>query len=399
MVRLAACARAAARSGRGGAAWAAVRLPARVSCPAAFWGLGWIVFLNCRIADGTGGAGIMPLFGRRSGSSPAQVTGVPPRVTVDDLMGDQVAHRFATELAAGRWQELHDFLAATHDAEERFFYVNQLSRAIGERPEWVDEWCAARRGSALPVLFSGALYVRSAWEARGARLGKYVTQDAFQLFHDRLVRADRDLAAAAELDPRDPTPHAESIWVALGLSLGQPELHRRFTEVNRRHPWHSGAYRAMSQGSAPKWGGSLGSLFGLARQVMDEAPEGHSVHSFVPTVHFERWLNFSREQGATAADRQGYFRTAQVRDQIGRAAQKSVNSPAYQPGHRLIGDRTMFSMAFWLLGDYRAQLEQMELTGPVISSVPWNYRSDPVGSYQKAWQEAAAAVTAGRMSR
>ncbi len=320
-----------------------------------------------------------------------------PEITVDNLMGDPVAHRFAAELAAGRWEELHDFLAAAQDPEDRFFYVNQLSRVIaGDRPEWIDEWRAARPGSALPVLFSGAHYVRSAWEARGPLRGEYVGADAAQLFHGRLVRADRDLAAAAELDPWDPTPHAESMWVAFGLSLGQPELHRRFAEVNRRYPWHCGAYRAMSQGGGPKWGGSLGTLFGLAQQVMDGAPEGHSVHTFVPTVHFERWINFSREKGASAADRQGYFRTPHVRDQISQAARKSVGSPAYQPGHQAISDRNMFSMAFWLLGDYRAQLEQMELTGPVISSVPWNYRNDPVGSYQQAWQEAAAAVAAGR---
>src|ERR1035438_3392683 len=64
-------------------------------------------------------ARVMALFGRRSKSTPAQVRGaaavtlpqVPvPEVTVDNLMGDQLAHRFAAELAAGRWQELHDFL-------------------------------------------------------------------------------------------------------------------------------------------------------------------------------------------------------------------------------------------------------------------------------------------------
>jgi hypothetical protein len=350
----------------------------------------------------------MSLFGRRIKSTPAQEGGATaatlppvtvPEVTVDNLLGDQVAHRFAAELAAGRWQELHDFLAATQDPQDRFFYVNQLSRVVaGDRPGWIDEWRAARPGSALPVLFSGALHVRNAWEARGPLRSEYVTMDAAQLFHERLVRADRDLAAAAELDPWDPTPHAESMWVALGLSLGQPELHRRFTEVNRRCPWHCGAYRAMSQGGGPKWGGSLDTLFGLARQVMDEAPEGHSVHTFVPTVHFERWINFHRED-ATAADRQGYFRTPHVRDQISQAARKSVTSRAYQPGHQEISDRNMFSMGLWLLGDYRAQLEQMDLTGPVISSVPWNYRNDPIGSYREAWQEAAAAVAEGRAFR
>jgi hypothetical protein len=314
-------------------------------------------------------------------------------------MGDPVAQRLAAGLAAGRWQELHDFLVATHDPENRFFYVNQLSRVIGNRPEWVDEWRAARPGSALPTLFSGALYVRSAWEARGDRRGKYVTRDAALSFHQRLILADRDLAAAAELDPRDPTPHAESIWVALGLSLGQPELHRRFTEVNRRHPWHCGAYRAVSQGAGPKWGGSFDTLFKLAQQVLDQAPEGHSVHAFVPTVHFERRVHFGVQKDATAADRDSYFRSPSVREQINQAARKSVGSPAYQPGHQAISDRNMFSMAFWLLGDYRAQLEQMKLTGPVISSVPWNYMSDPVGSYQKAWTEAASALRAGRSFR
>ena len=107
----------------------------------------------------------MSLFGRRGSSV--------PEVRVDDLMGDQVAHRLAAELAVGRWQELHDFLAATQDPEDRFFYVNQLSRAIGQRPDWVDEWRAARPGSALPPLFSGALYVRSAWGARGARWSRW----------------------------------------------------------------------------------------------------------------------------------------------------------------------------------------------------------------------------------
>jgi hypothetical protein len=350
----------------------------------------------------------MPLFARRSKGTPASAAGgasgavprVPvPEVTVDHLMGDQLAHHFAAELAVGLWQELHDFLEATRDPEVRFFYVNELSRAVGHRPDWMNEWRAARPGSAVPELFSGALYVRSAWEARGAKWGKYVAEDAAQLFHQRLVLADRDLAAAAELDPQDPTPHAQSLWVALGLSLGQPELHRRFAEVNRRCPWHCGAYRAMSQGGAPKWGGSLGTLFGLARQVMDEAPEGHSVHTFVPTVHFERWVNFSREKEATAADRQGYFRAPKVAEQVNQAARKSIGPAAYQPGHQAISDRNMFSMAFWLLGDFRAQLEQIKMTGPVISSVPWGYRSDPIGSYQKAWQEAAAAVAAGRTFR
>ena len=63
----------------------------------------------------------MPVFGQHGATV--------PEVRVDNLMGDQVAHRLAAELAAGRWQEFHDFLAATQDPEDRFFYVNQGLRS------------------------------------------------------------------------------------------------------------------------------------------------------------------------------------------------------------------------------------------------------------------------------
>jgi hypothetical protein len=136
-------------------------------------------------------------------------------------------------------------------------------------------------------------------------------------------------------------------------------------------------------------------LFALAQQVMDQAPEGHSVHAFVPAVHFERWIYFGWNQDTNAADREGYFRARPIREQVNQAARKSVASPGYQPGRQAISDRNMFSMAFWLMGDHRAQLQQMKLTGPVITSVPWNYAGDPAGSYRKAWKEAAE----GRKSR
>ena len=58
-------------------------------------------------------------------------------------------------------------------------------------------------------------------------------------------------------------------------------------------------------GRRPKWGGSFDTLFALAQQVTDQAPEGHSVHAFVRTVHFERWIYFGWGKDATAADRQG----------------------------------------------------------------------------------------------
>ena len=93
----------------------------------------------------------MALFKRpRKAPAPAQAAAAqstgPP---VDPLAGDAVAHRFRAELAEGRWQEFHDFLAADRDWTSRDFYVSKLSDITG-RPGWLEEWIQARPGSSLP---------------------------------------------------------------------------------------------------------------------------------------------------------------------------------------------------------------------------------------------------------
>jgi hypothetical protein len=189
----------------------------------------------------------MSIFRKRSAVSAAparQPAPAGPEPALDNLLGDAEAHAFRAELERGKWQRLHEFLEATRDADARFFYVDTLSDVTG-RPGWMDEWCAARPASAVPLLFRASHGRHWAWQARGSGLARTVKEDSWPLFHERLVAADRDLARAAELDPEDPLPHALGLWVVYGLSLGQAELLRRFGEVDRRHRWHLGAYRAI----------------------------------------------------------------------------------------------------------------------------------------------------------
>jgi hypothetical protein len=189
----------------------------------------------------------MSIFRKRSAVSAAparQPAPAGPEPALDNLLGDAEAHAFRAELERGEWQRLHEFLEATRDADARFFYVDTLSDVTG-RPGWMDEWCAARPASAVPLLFRASHGRHWAWQARGSGLARTVKEDSWPLFHERLVAADRDLARAAELDPEDPLPHALGLWVVYGLSLGQAELLRRFGEVDRRHRWHLGAYRAI----------------------------------------------------------------------------------------------------------------------------------------------------------
>jgi hypothetical protein len=324
-----------------------------------------------------------------------------PEPELDNLLGDAEAHAFRAELEHGDWKRLHDFLEATRDADTRFFYVDTLSGVTG-RPGWLDEWCAARPLSAIPLLFRASHSRHWAWEARGSGLARTVGQDAWPLFHQRLVAADRDLARAAELDPEDPMPHALGLWSAYGLSLGQAELLRRFGEADRRHRWHLGAYRAMSQGMASKWSGSNDRLLEFARAALREAPDGHPVHVIVPTAHLEVWRYFTHglvagtpEHKAGQEHQIKYFRDEAVGAEVRLAANRSIRSPGYRPCHSTPWHRNFFAMCFRLMHDYPAQLEQMDLIGPMITPTPWGYQGRPAAAYERARARALAATQAG----
>jgi hypothetical protein len=341
---------------------------------------------------GQGPAGQGPAGQGPAGQGPAakeQRKGPP----TDPLVGDAVAHRFRAELAAGRWQEFHDFLEATRDWESRDFYVVRLSDIAG-RPGWLDEWVAARPYSPLPFLFRGNHGAHWAWEARGSGRANTVAQDSWPVFFSRLVDADRDLAKAAAMDDEDPTPHARSIIVANGLQLGQAEKRKRFGEAVRRYRWHRNAHVSMVQVVAAKWGGSNEEMFEFARSASAQAPEGLSVHAVIPLAHLEQWLNLPRESDDGKARQLQYFRGGAVGAEILRAADRSVRSPRYVRSRFTPVDRNIFAMCFWLMKDFNAQLEQMRQIGLLISSFPWSYQGDPGWAYERARTRALTALGA-----
>jgi hypothetical protein len=308
----------------------------------------------------------------------AATAGQPASVPVPRFRADEPALAFAAQLAQGQWQEFHDFLEATTNWGQRSFYVTELS-AISGRPQWLDEWAADRPGSALPLLVRGVHGKNWAWEARGGGRARTVNEDAWPLFHARLIEADRDLAAAAALDERDPTPWAQSVSVAMGLSLGQPELRRRFDEAHRRDPLNGAACVNMIHATSRKWGGSNDAMLQFARWASGEAPDGDSVHKVVALAHIEMWLDSPKGEA-----QQGYFRSPAVRQEVMDAARRSILSRNYAPPSRALSwaDRNVFAFCFRLMHDYAAQLDQMRLIGPHVVSFPWSYQGKAGQKYE-----------------
>jgi hypothetical protein len=58
--------------------------------------------------------------------------------------------------------------------------------------------------------------------------------------------------------------------------------------------------------------------------------------------------------------------------------------------------RQVFAMCFALTHDYPAQLEQMELIGPLITQIPWACQDDPAAAFEGSRTRSLAAVRAGR---
>ena len=328
----------------------------------------------------------MPLFHKKPAPQTASAGPAQPAsaVPIPKFRGDPQALRFEAQLRDGQWQEFHDFLEGLADWDLRHFYIVELSRIAG-RPQWVEEWAAARPQSSLPLLFRGSHGINWAWEARGSGRAKSVQEEAWPVFHGRLVEADRELAKATALDDRDPTPYALSLTTARGLSLGQVELQQRFEQAHRRDPLNGGACVSMLQGTARKWGGSHAAMLQFARWASGEAPDGHSAHKLIALAHIEVWMD--SPQGDP---QQTYFHSEPVKQEVRAAARRCVQSPDYSRNGSVLSwlDRNVFAFCFRLMRDYPAQLEQMRLIGPHVTSEPWHYQGNAGQYYERHRQTA-----------
>lgn len=311
------------------------------------------------------------LLGR---SAPETQTG--PQV--DPCWGDPLAQEWRDRLARGEWRDLGAFLRSQRDAETRDFYVEVLGDTLDGRPAWLDEWVNAEPQAALPLLFRARHAVAWAWQARGGGQASTVKEQGWQPFFERLLGADADAASAAALDPDDPGPWVVMLTTARGLQKGVEQLRETFAEVQKRCRWHQEAHRLMIQGLAEKWGGSDELMFGFAREVNAQAPEGLGVHTVLAEAHIEGWMS---------AEGEGYWRQPGVRDEVVSAANRYLNSPACVATPRLIRNRNVFAFCFWMLGERDLLRQQMEQIGDTVTS-PWTLLRRPAVSFAAARREA-----------
>jgi hypothetical protein len=279
------------------------------------------------------------------------------------------------QLGRGEWREAQAKLEAAQGAD-RAFLVGALSPAATA----IDAWVEAAPTSAVARLVRADVLLTAAQQARGAARASEVGEESMAAFRTLSSRADEELVRAAELDPKDATPHALRLMTAIGMDADEREQEARFRAAIERDPLHLTAHVQRLTLLAWKWGGSHEAMFAFARETSAKAPEGSPLHALVPLAHIERWLAATRlddpvdEDNPELADE--YFLDAAVKEELLAAHARSIGSRAWkeQRGHFA---RNTFAFALWLGEEVERSGAELEAIGARWTLYPWAYAGEP----------------------
>ncbi|MEV5679793.1 hypothetical protein [Streptomyces sp. NPDC052179] len=301
-----------------------------------------------------------------------------PVARVDKDSGDPDARRVREAAEAGDWATVRDVLDARPESEDRTGLLWAVGDVAGTE-RWITDVVAAEPQAPLPRLVAAVRHISWAWEARTGARASHVSQEQFQLFHDRLATAETWLYEVAECEPSWTSP-----WYALqvtgrGLQVEGDVARRRFEAAVRRDPRHLGAHQQRLQQVCEKWGGSHEDMHAFARSSAFAAPGGALLGQLVAVAHLEHWL--ALDSGPDFR----YIGRPEVVASLGEAADHSIRHPDFVRGRGWLQVYNTFAMAFSLAGDVASARECFRATEGRVTEFPWNYLNgaDPAKAYKK----------------
>ncbi|MFD6966911.1 hypothetical protein [Streptomyces sp. NPDC059979] len=285
--------------------------------------------------------------------------------------------------ARGSWEQAARLMAETRergDWARRSSYATAFGTHRAARPDsWLHKWEAAvGPDDADLALVRAKAVVNLAWHQRGGGRAKHTSSEQFAGFHATLVRAPQENARAAELNPDDPTPHINEIWVALGLGYPEAGMGRIWKEITTRDPHHYGAHCAALQYWCAKWRGSEERAMSFAQRAAADAPIG-SLLTALPLI---AWYEH-RDTDASTAD----FRSPHLTSLVDAALADVAAAPSNHPNIAEV--RHLLAYFLTRQKRYDAALAQFRLVDGYVDALPWRYWSDPAEAYCH-WRDRAA---------
>jgi hypothetical protein len=190
-------------------------------------------------------------------------------------------------------QRMHDeFLAMQQAGGNGRAMLGAFPEAIerafsGGRPEQFEamfaQWREQAPDSGLRTCVEAAMWLATAWTARGTSYASEVSPEAFKIFNARLQRAARVLHEGEEHGRHSPLWYVTAVNVA--GSAGEPSaaVDGIFEEGNREFPLFMALYGARLNYLLPKWGGDYDRVDAFIRGAVlrTQATVGTSLYAFL----------------------------------------------------------------------------------------------------------------------
>lgn len=120
----------------------------------------------------------------------------------------------------------------------------------------IKAWQQASPKSAAAMYAEAIYWHHYAWKARGGGYASTVSSEGWQLFRDRLAKAEAALDAPQLAGTQCPAPDTERIELMIDQGADETRLASVYTEAVRKYPEYHPLYFSMARQYQPKWGGS-----------------------------------------------------------------------------------------------------------------------------------------------
>jgi hypothetical protein len=149
------------------------------------------------------------------------------------------------------------------------------------RMELLKKWIAAYPQSAVARISLAEIYTNYALLGRGPEFANAVTEQQWQLLHDRTEMALQVLRDAAALKERDPHWYYVMQLVAHNAGWSKTEAHELLEQAVAFEPGYYHFYRQYAQYLRPQWYGQPGDIQAFAEEASKPLPEpGSSIVYF-----------------------------------------------------------------------------------------------------------------------
>lgn len=144
----------------------------------------------------------------------------------------------------------------SHGAFEAFF--------LAEEPVLHRNWPKSH----FPHVIMGEFWLNHAWNARGRGYAEKVTKEGWKLFAERLAKADKALAKAWKLNPKDERIALKMIAVSRGQGNDRPRMEEWFERAMVINPASFEACTAKLFYLEPKWHGTPEVMLAFGRECV-----------------------------------------------------------------------------------------------------------------------------------